>query len=423
MGRTYQDQDITNAAIKVYGKALLEVNHALRSSSRYLTDEVLAAVGLLALYELLLGPAPGQTLPTETPAMQAHNWMSHAQGVSRLLEVRGPARHKSDYGFGLFTNCRMGMIIAAIRSRKATYLAQPDWRTMPWEDRQKDCKDALLDIMAQLPGYLEDFDRVKSSDNIMSATRQRKKVLSEWKRLDKALQSWYNNFSAHIAAQLSTRQRPTLATDLVAEDFLNTTNDDAHSAVLYWCACLIVHSTIHLLHKDLSVRDEDYFTIDLHPRAVPLQYTSNIARCTPYFFRPEAGIVGPRNISFPLGMSLQYLHMAGKNDTLEHAMLVAAFSQINNNNLGPTVGTFLNSLQKGGTESEEFLDDLQYRKGAEAYRTRARTWYGSGAQAKKAPEDTLLRVGISRKEQQGQKQGMWTTDAIHFIDNLQPHLG
>ncbi|KAI4240178.1 MAG: hypothetical protein L6R40_005312 [Gallowayella cf. fulva] len=84
IGTGHKDQAVGEQAIKLYGTALKEMNRALGDNKRVHTDEVLAAGKLMAQYEMFHG--------STTPELKARgsNWKAHTEGVTRLIEIRGP---------------------------------------------------------------------------------------------------------------------------------------------------------------------------------------------------------------------------------------------------------------------------------------------------------------------------------------------
>ncbi|KAK3044244.1 hypothetical protein LTS18_001803, partial [Coniosporium uncinatum] len=157
VGKDLGDEVVANQGLRMYSKALRQVNLALQDPRRVLKDEVLAACTMLASYEILqkMDPAPGFS--------QGINWRNHSQGVARLLELRGPDRHISGHSHQLFTDIRYGAIVGAITARKATFLAKPEWKSIPWSISPKTFKDRTLDVLADVAGMLENFDHLQAT--------------------------------------------------------------------------------------------------------------------------------------------------------------------------------------------------------------------------------------------------------------------
>ncbi|PQE31940.1 C6 finger domain-containing protein [Rutstroemia sp. NJR-2017a WRK4] len=87
-------------------------------------------------------------------------WKSHADGLAQLMELRGPSRHKGCPERSIFLEQRVVLVSRAILFRRRTFLARPEWKTVPWEDdpQSKLVLDFLLDILCDFSGLLEDLD-------------------------------------------------------------------------------------------------------------------------------------------------------------------------------------------------------------------------------------------------------------------------
>ena len=105
----------TAAALVCYGKALRLLASTLQDKVAGLSDETLAATILLSWYE---------TLSSDTSTL----WIKHAGGVSVLLKMRGPARHRTGFGRELFLTYRPNLVVQAMGAKEACLLDDPAWR-------------------------------------------------------------------------------------------------------------------------------------------------------------------------------------------------------------------------------------------------------------------------------------------------------
>ncbi|KAL3459634.1 hypothetical protein BJX64DRAFT_301100 [Aspergillus heterothallicus] len=83
---------------------LRATNSALRDPTAATSDSTLGAVLLLGLYELI----------TSRPTEMSGGWKNHAQGASKLLELRGEEQLNSPVGLELFTVVRFQNVISSV---------------------------------------------------------------------------------------------------------------------------------------------------------------------------------------------------------------------------------------------------------------------------------------------------------------------
>jgi hypothetical protein len=96
LGRLYNDPMLVRESLRFYVQGLHELQKALRDATLTLKDETLAACMLLLLYEGI-----------ECPAKNLQGWISHVNGCSKLIELRGPEAHRSALGHELFLAFRL----------------------------------------------------------------------------------------------------------------------------------------------------------------------------------------------------------------------------------------------------------------------------------------------------------------------------
>ena len=100
-----------------YGKALRLLNHDLQDSSKGMANETLSATMLLSVFEMFTSDSN-------------LSWIRHAGGVSTLMKIRGPSRHRTGIGRDMFLAYRTTLIIQASQSEERTFLNEPEWRQL-----------------------------------------------------------------------------------------------------------------------------------------------------------------------------------------------------------------------------------------------------------------------------------------------------
>ena len=95
-------------------------------------------------------------------------------------------------------------------------------------------------------------------------------------------------------------------------------------------------------------------------------------RSVKYFLQLEAGLHGAQNISFPLGVALNYLAAANETPTEGYSSLVQSIHEATKTPAGSWIGGFLIGLQRNSVpETVQTVVDGYF-----GIRARARTWYG-----------------------------------------------
>lgn len=278
----------------LYGQALNDLQLALRDPKRVYSDETLIASMLLGVYEILEGSAMDS------------DWLSHAQGAARLIELRGPELHKTRQAHHSFLACRIPTVYAAIVQRQATYLAKEQWRTVPWESQHRAYFDRLIDIATELPGLLEAIDMFKrGSPN----TPQGLAIIGKLARLQKSLDTWKRYLKKEGAAQ-NVKHLPGRHESYPFETELWYDNHVfANANSLYHTYSLVVAEAAEDLLGDLEIRKNCCGLVDgvFDSR----NHATCIAQMIPYCLQPDMGALGACIITFPTKQALSYFQRTG----------------------------------------------------------------------------------------------------------------
>jgi hypothetical protein len=224
--------------------------------------------------------------------------------------------------------------ISAIRERKRSVLSNPEWKTVPWTQNQKTVKDILLDIMIDMPGLLEEFDKMEACADPDEREMRRKKLLEICWLFDRRLGEWSSRVNPpKWLGSLDYQKRDSvLVEDLAA----------AHVMTLYWAACVVLYKVMPLL----VMPDEE----PLPNRADLRIYFRNMARTVPIFLHPAVGMFRVHLATFPIAAALACLSSFGPDEMLVERRLLAGFFR------RPEVSSmakFLNSMDLEALESPE----------------------------------------------------------------------
>ena len=117
MGIIQNNKQMTSYAREAYGQALWSLQKALYDPVEVTTSETLCAASLLCLYEvstalmMCLRIAKLRCLLQVFACTKPESWRAHADGIGRLVRMRGPESHRSGFDNCMFIAFR-GMIVS-----------------------------------------------------------------------------------------------------------------------------------------------------------------------------------------------------------------------------------------------------------------------------------------------------------------------
>lgn len=207
-----------------------------------------------------------------------------------------------------------------------------EWKTVPWEGRIKLPKDGLIDILAAMPGLLEEQDKIGFCPDAEREVRIQQ-LVQKCQSIDAELDDWATANKDSICEPEVEEPIPLTFPNLVT----------AHLAVLYWATCVILYEAVIDTNALLPMPPAFYLPPRQPDRRHPRPYAYRIARALSYFFRPSAGIWGATMIAFPLGVALQVFNRRdSEEDSAYKALVLRAW---NNPSLPSAIKTFLTSMQ------------------------------------------------------------------------------
>ncbi|SPN96639.1 uncharacterized protein DNG_00160 [Cephalotrichum gorgonifer] len=123
-GKEVGDESLVVKARGTYGKSLAALQAALNHPTEWKSSLTLCSAMLLCLYESFAG--------TTRP----DSWKTHASGVGRLMQLRGPESHSSAWDISM---------ISAFRGMIDCFLASDAWRNVWARIRDGDIYSAFVD--------------------------------------------------------------------------------------------------------------------------------------------------------------------------------------------------------------------------------------------------------------------------------------
>lgn len=102
-GRLHANPNAIIQGHAVYSQALIHLQSALYDSQLAWNDETLVSVRALVLYEVF-----------ETTSDDPSAWQNHLTGMTRLMELRGPHKHRSPMARAVFEDVRYALVSSPV---------------------------------------------------------------------------------------------------------------------------------------------------------------------------------------------------------------------------------------------------------------------------------------------------------------------
>ncbi|KAL9033581.1 MAG: hypothetical protein Q9180_005871 [Flavoplaca navasiana] len=133
-GHYFAQRKVMNAAQAEYGRNLLILKSSLDVPEMIASEDLFRAILTAVIFELVTQTSP-------------YAWLMHTFALARIIQTGH-----------------------AIMHRKRTFFESPEWRLAGSQDLPSDLLNQLADMHIRVPGLLEDFDKLCSSDVPPAAT-------------------------------------------------------------------------------------------------------------------------------------------------------------------------------------------------------------------------------------------------------------
>ncbi|KAH8651529.1 hypothetical protein BGZ60DRAFT_549781 [Tricladium varicosporioides] len=235
---------------------------------------------------------------------------THTDGISKLVQGRGPGSFKSGTLHQLFTSFRVFMVLGAIQQRKETFLDEPRWKTTPFVSESKSFMQSLLDQVSGLPTLLQRLDLISGSglgwQNNVIAT-----LYNDYISQIISLESWGAELMLNSESNLlwwpvalSSNADTTFS---IQYNFANIliANTISH----YWGFLLILQISIETLRSISSKQGLENACPTKHSveflQDKTVEVANDICRGMDYHLQPEMKLYGPAATLFPINIALQ----------------------------------------------------------------------------------------------------------------------
>ncbi|KAG4431310.1 hypothetical protein IFR05_013207 [Cadophora sp. M221] len=155
-GTQHRQAEITRMGFALYGMVLQRLNETLSDPVYNTNDDLIYAVVTLGILELFVSTGAG-------------NHLKHMAGLERLFALRDHNLSISYESAEMYRSLRQMIIFAALRSRRPSILARPEWKTrlrahIDSSDELE--KQELFDVLADCTVVISARDQILSDSHI-----------------------------------------------------------------------------------------------------------------------------------------------------------------------------------------------------------------------------------------------------------------
>jgi hypothetical protein len=133
-GRALGQQGVVTNGLAKYGSMLQLLRHQLQSPASVRGGNLIPVI----LTAIIIESVSGQS----TAGLHAHIF-----GLSHLIQITGPKAFQRNPNHQIFEICRGVLIAIAVIGAHDTFLANSNWKTIPWKYERKSMKEKLGDIL------------------------------------------------------------------------------------------------------------------------------------------------------------------------------------------------------------------------------------------------------------------------------------
>ncbi|KAL4878812.1 hypothetical protein BJY04DRAFT_195122 [Aspergillus karnatakaensis] len=281
---------------KLYTGSLQSLASALKDPRRATSDATLTAIRLSSFWESMFGQSDGEI-------QQARAWQAHNLGDIALISSRSPYSFMSGHAHELFADGRTNLTMSYLRNRKRCFLADPEWKTIPWLQQPKTPRDHLFDVLLDLTGLFEDLDLMKICPNPGKKELAKKHIIDRFFQLHQDLLAWEILYSPPYEPPLQPPE--TVRPQEIA---------GAHLMTTYWASVIIVASNLQSL---VGPDNELELGVDLD------LFCSKLIRSSRLFVHPSLGLFRTHITTYPMTVAIHYICAAGPKRLVEERRLLA----------------------------------------------------------------------------------------------------
>ncbi|KAL2136172.1 hypothetical protein VTI74DRAFT_5225 [Chaetomium olivicolor] len=287
------------AGLEAYQRALITVNDALQAPYSAFPAKLGAAVMCLLLVELY----------HLTPVC---SWTAHLQGLAELMQLSQPEFYASGIPHRLFVGARPALVgspgsrvcrsrefranlsssqvVLAFFSRRSSFLAKEEWRTVPFRESSPSPVQALMSEAAAIPAILEKLD----SEGVDAVAEE---ALHEFDAVLDRLNAWGDGFQSSASPSPLFWFQPSSGTERPHIWFQNITM--ANVLTHLWAFKIMCLRNIHQLRLVISKLDSKSSHATTNSDEAK-RLSTMICQSTEYLMQEKMKLFGPTSVTLPL---------------------------------------------------------------------------------------------------------------------------
>jgi hypothetical protein len=254
----------------------------------------------------------------------ASGWADHVLGVAKLFEIAGPELCEDETCFSIFADMRYIIALAALTRGESTFLARPEWKTVPWEryGRVKSEEDLLSDIIVEAPG-LGQLQRAEalSGDEFQGELRTFTVAFDLLSQLNDWLPLWQAKSMPMTCAAMPRGDNVDELPKPWATEYQHVSLDAANNFEVYNSFLILLVQMITAVARPGDLNTGDIGVLSNMARTAAL----DICRSVDYNLYYCAGKLGQLTILVPMEKAYEVL---GKNSSPEGRWLERRHAQI-----------------------------------------------------------------------------------------------
>ncbi|KAM7194908.1 hypothetical protein V8F33_006950 [Rhypophila sp. PSN 637] len=305
-----------SAGLEAKTQALSSLQKALCTTGATYSDELAATVMCVLFAELFL--------PTSWSA-----WVAHLEGFMQVMQLSRPEMYTSGLSHKLFVGARPSMIVLGFFTRKAVFVAEDRWRTVPFAQQPPSPVQEVMGEGARIPGILEQIDLLEgqSHESIMVGAQR---VLEELFDLLDRLNSWKASYPL-VSSSMSYWFKPAALGSRPSIWFDNIMIANAlHHFWAFKAICLENIERLRLTYPMLMLTDDIFAGYIEHRNVFEEVRSLSIMICQSieYLMQDEMKLFGPTSAILPLRVAFDTFRVGGASTAEELEWCESIFDYI-----------------------------------------------------------------------------------------------
>lgn len=303
----------------VYGNAVRTLSARIQRQQGALTDSTLAAIMAMGAYEGQIATSAG-----------AGGWLSHVEGSSALIRLRGTDNFATPFGEKLFLGAQLTSLVAAIGKRKAMPISTA------WPKKESNSYLRLFKILKLIPAIMEQADLAKMFTRDTPEDERTKTVSMNaylYEDFRSRISIWYDQLVLDAAMQgmdpfwsVPSMLYASLPSSSPARvfptcfDFVNV--DIAQQLLLSWTGILLVNlqmMQVGRLFGALKLPTDGLFPTGTSFQTIGMLLNQNAQRMVQsmeYFVHPDRGKVAQDFLGLPLNLAFGFFNASSAPESL-----------------------------------------------------------------------------------------------------------